>query len=298
MTNKREASAEKRKQRKASDDAAVASIRQQIMLLKPEGDADGSAEKRKQQYATAENEVSPATLRTREQWAKHISSLYCKSAFELGCELSRAKKALPHGEFLQMIETDLPFSASTAQRLMKVAADPKLRNAAHAQHLPAAWPTLYELTKLDDKSFAEGVESGAINADMTRADAVETRKVTLQITHKPKPINEVKITRTVVRPQFAGDVATKERPEGTAVSPRPEEEFLTPFECEVSWLQKIEELFAQLPPALRARRPSNTFARLNGKLEARWRAIAEQANSRADAFADGEAITSTASLVH
>ena len=61
-----------------------------------------------------------------------------------------SKGALPHGEFGAMCDSDLPFSANTAQRLMSVASDGRLANPAHGQLLPSSWRTLYELTKLDD----------------------------------------------------------------------------------------------------------------------------------------------------
>jgi hypothetical protein len=36
--------------------------------------------------------------------------------------------------------------------------------------LPTAWGTLYELTKLSDDQFAEGVERNIIRPDMERKD--------------------------------------------------------------------------------------------------------------------------------
>ena len=85
--------------------------------------------------------------------------------------LSAAKKALPHGEFLKMIDHDLPFTASTAQRLMKIAADPKISNPAHAQLLPPSWATLYTLTKVPVGAFEQAAASGVIRSTMTREDA-------------------------------------------------------------------------------------------------------------------------------
>lgn len=99
-------------------------------------------------------------VRTRGQWAAHIRRTHkatiaaCVGAvLKLGRTLLAAKKALPHGTFLKMIDDDLPVTASTAQRLMAIAADRKLKKAAHAQYLPTAWPTLYELTKLPEETF-------------------------------------------------------------------------------------------------------------------------------------------------
>jgi len=75
---------------------------------------------------------------------------------ECGRLLLAAKDELPHGEFLAMVESDLPFGASTAQMLMKIARDPRLTNTDHGQHLPPSWRTLYELTKLGRRAIRGG----------------------------------------------------------------------------------------------------------------------------------------------
>ena len=111
--------------------------------------------------------------KTRAQWAAEIRAAHTKSVaaiLKLGLTLTAAKKALPHGEWLAMIKNDLPFTASVAQRLMKIAADPKLANAARAQLLPPAWGTLYELSKLPSEIFAKAAATGAIHPKMTRDD--------------------------------------------------------------------------------------------------------------------------------
>src|SRR5262245_17881564 len=86
-------------------------------------------------------------VRIRETWRQSVEAI-----IETGRLLARAKEALAHGEFLAMVE-ELPFEASTAQRLMKIGADGRLANAAHVQHLPPHWGTLYEITKLPDEQF-------------------------------------------------------------------------------------------------------------------------------------------------
>jgi hypothetical protein len=78
------------------------------------------------------------------------------------------KKALDHGDFTAMIERDLPFKPSTAQRLMKIADDERLSNPTHVSLLPPHWGTLYEITKLSDDDFAAKIASGAIHPEMER----------------------------------------------------------------------------------------------------------------------------------
>jgi hypothetical protein len=67
---------------------------------------------------------------------------------------------LPRGEWLAMIASDLPFKARTAQRLMAVARNRELVNAAHASHLPPSWMTLYELTKLPEPELHAAIADG------------------------------------------------------------------------------------------------------------------------------------------
>ena len=89
----------------------------------------------------------------RAAWAVRIVGALRQSVeaiLEAGRLLTEAKAALPHGAFTAMIETDLPFGARTAQRLMVIAADPRLADPTHVSLLPPHWGTLYELTKLTD----------------------------------------------------------------------------------------------------------------------------------------------------
>ena len=75
----------------------------------------------------------------------------------------RSEEPLAHGEYEAMIERDLPFSSSTAQRLAKIAHHPVLSKAAHAQALPPSWMTLYELTKVPEPLLAAMIKDGTVN---------------------------------------------------------------------------------------------------------------------------------------
>ncbi len=117
------------------------------------------------QYAAATILTAPWVERIHGVWQQSV-----KAVIETGRLITEAKAALPHGEFLPMIQLQLPFSASTAQRLMAIAADERILHGV--QHLPASWGTLYELTKLDDEQFESRIEDGTINPDMERKDVV------------------------------------------------------------------------------------------------------------------------------
>jgi N6-adenosine-specific RNA methylase IME4 len=111
------------------------------------------------------------TERIRDVWQQSVAAI-----METGRLLAEAKAKLPHGEFGKMITGELPFSARTAQRLMSIAADERLRHSV--SHLPPAWGTLYELTKLDDEQFGARLFDGTINPDMDRRDIATEIKQT------------------------------------------------------------------------------------------------------------------------
>lgn len=117
-------------------------------------------------------------MTTRREYAERIADAWNgarEAVFEAGRELLSAKAELPHGQFGAMIEHDLPFGPRHAQRLMAIAADPRLTNATHASLLPTAPTTLYELSRLDDATFAAAIEAKAINPEMERKDASRLR---------------------------------------------------------------------------------------------------------------------------
>jgi hypothetical protein len=146
-------------------------------------------------------------VKTRAQWAAEICAAHKQSIegiLKMGRTLIAAKDALEHGSFQKMIDHDLPFDASTAQRLMKIARDPRIANAARVQLLPMAWGTLYELTKLPDAAFAAAVESGAITPQTTRAEASQLVRIQVSESRPAYKLPTVGFgkTATVAAPRY------------------------------------------------------------------------------------------------
>lgn len=110
---------------------------------------------------------------TAADFAARITTTYQRSVeaiIETGRLIAEAKVALDHGEFLTMIENNLPFDPRTAQRLMKIAGDARLTDPTRVSHLPPHWGTLYELTKLSDSAFEARFADGTISPQMERRD--------------------------------------------------------------------------------------------------------------------------------
>jgi hypothetical protein len=109
----------------------------------------------------------------RARFARDITRAFERSResiFEVGRLLIEAKASLAHGEWLAMIESDLPFRARYAQMFMRIASDHRLVNTKHASLLPTSPSTLYEISKLSDETLALRLEDGTINPTMERRD--------------------------------------------------------------------------------------------------------------------------------
>jgi hypothetical protein len=120
--------------------------------------------------------------RITEVWQSHVPLI-----FEVGNLLVRAKQdpQLPHGAWMRMAKTKLPFGYSVANRLMKIAECEHFRNLAHGPTLPACWRTLYELTKLTPAQFAAGIASGEINPGIQRKAITELRGAQARMAARP-----------------------------------------------------------------------------------------------------------------
>jgi N6-adenosine-specific RNA methylase IME4 len=117
--------------------------------------------------------------RRRGYWAQQVNEAWrsaVDSIFETGRRLIAAKSELAHGEFETMVEDELAFDATTAQRLMAIARDRRLANPAHGQLLPPSWRTLYEITKLSDANFQRLISNGTIRPDVERQEIVSVVK--------------------------------------------------------------------------------------------------------------------------
>jgi hypothetical protein len=110
------------------------------------------------------------------KYAQRITNCPRKSVgsiVECGRLLIAAKDKLEHGEFLKMIENNLPFKRSTAQAFMRIANDKRITKSQHAGCLPAHWSTLAKLTQLPDAAFEAGIADGRIHSGLERRSAFE-----------------------------------------------------------------------------------------------------------------------------
>ena len=95
---------------------------------------------------------------------------------ETGKLLIEAKKALPHGEYQQMVKTELSFHKSVAHKLRTIAQDKRVQRYANRILLPPHYRTVYELILVED-DWNEPIRDGRINPGMTERDARALRRL-------------------------------------------------------------------------------------------------------------------------
>jgi hypothetical protein len=87
-----------------------------------------------------------------------------------------------HGAWAAMVANDLPFSHATAQKLMRIARHPVLRDYSHGNRLPTAWTTLYQLSLIDALTLEQLMTSGEVNPRTERHDIERMRRIALPST--------------------------------------------------------------------------------------------------------------------
>jgi len=116
-------------------------------------------------------------LVTIAQYAERIRAAWRQSVegvLEAGRLLRQAQEELSADFYKRLVDAELPFTRRTAERLIAICKDERI--TTHVSDMPTHWGTLYELTRLDDDTFAARMEDGTICADMERKDISTTIK--------------------------------------------------------------------------------------------------------------------------
>ncbi len=78
-----------------------------------------------------------------------------------------------------MVETQLPFHVSTADRLMLLARHGVISNSAYTRNLPPSWYILSILAQLSDTQFLKQLRTGAIHPEMEQSLLLKESKTPL-----------------------------------------------------------------------------------------------------------------------
>ncbi|MBF0583086.1 MAG: DUF3102 domain-containing protein [Magnetococcales bacterium] len=108
---------------------------------------------------------APFVARIRAEWRKSLEGI-----LEVGKILVEAKAKLGHGQYMKMIENDLPFGYDTANKIKAIAEDKRMLNMELVPYLPPSWYALHKLTRLDDSVFYQAIKDGRIYPGMERKE--------------------------------------------------------------------------------------------------------------------------------
>jgi hypothetical protein len=116
------------------------------------------------------NQETVAEWRNRIElaWQKSVASV-----IEVGRLVKQAKEEL--GVSYNLLETELPFSATVAAFLIKIADHPVLSNPAYFNRLPNSYNTLYHLASIDEGDLVKRIEEGEITPSYSLVSAKALR---------------------------------------------------------------------------------------------------------------------------
>ena len=115
---------------------------------------------------------------TRPQFASEVNRLWREAQhrfLEIGRYLCEAKERLDHGEFMPMIESDLPFSHKVAVKLMAVARAVD-DGVFPRDSLPPSYATVYELVSLKPAERERAMQEGLVAPTTTREAVIRFKK--------------------------------------------------------------------------------------------------------------------------
>jgi hypothetical protein len=142
------------------------------------------------------NKTDSDVLRLRARHVAKILKINGKGVgnfVEQGQALIEAKKALDqHGQWLAMIDSDLPYGLKVAEQLMRVARDPKISDSSNWTNLPPVLSTLVEISKLSDDEFEKRKADRTLHQGMTCKDVTGRIKPAKPLPPGPTLLDEFK----------------------------------------------------------------------------------------------------------
>jgi hypothetical protein len=134
-----------------------------------------AAKRDQPQNTSAVLTIVPSAPTTVGGWTELIQSHMAKtveSIIDTGTALIDCKAALAFGHFREAVE-GAGISPRVAQMFMAIANHPVLANTSAYSHLPPAYNTLYQLSRLEPAELAQALEDEAITPKMKANDAAQ-----------------------------------------------------------------------------------------------------------------------------
>ncbi len=123
-------------------------------------------------------ETTEQQLSTRGEFSQAIAAAWQgieKRYLLIGRYLLQAKQKLDHGDYLDMIERDLPFNRNNAYRMREVAESIDRGRVAETE-LPRSYSVIYEVVTLSDTELSTARKRGLIRPDLRRHEIVSFKR--------------------------------------------------------------------------------------------------------------------------
>lgn len=157
-----------------------------------------------------------------DEWAVRITAAMNQTVegiFAVGRELTEAKAALEHGQWLRLFEEErVAMAERTAQRYLAIwkARDRLLPKATHVSLLPPSYATLYDLQALPEDTLEWAIKEGKVTPELQRKDVKALRTafdgVTLPTAPKEQPHLSLRVQAATKKFYAALDRALKDWP--------------------------------------------------------------------------------------
>jgi len=138
--------------------------------------------------------VNQYKIKITTAWQKSVEGI-----LETAQLLNKAKNNLSHPDYFDLCN-NLPFSSSSAEKLVSISKNKQINNPSNLSSLPPHWTTLYELSLLPEKKIKEEIKTGNINPDVERGLVVDfknqTNSKSNQTTKKFTPISKKPVPPT------------------------------------------------------------------------------------------------------
>lgn len=126
---------------------------------------------------------------TRTEFAEEITRAWGEaqdSFLRIGRLLIKAKNTLPHGEYQEMVERDMPFGASVGRKLRAVA-EAADAGVVDLERLPPSYATIYEVATMSEEARAKAADAGILRRDVTIREVRDFKRSVTAPVHTDLP---------------------------------------------------------------------------------------------------------------
>jgi len=122
-----------------------------------------------------ENQIEKYKSVIVQNWNKSRDAIIKVGQILMEAKDKQHKGELNEKSWLKLVQSELPFTPRTADRLIAIAKCEWITSGEYNDSLPVSWGSLYEISRLSKEQFENGIKNNSITANSIRSD-IETFK--------------------------------------------------------------------------------------------------------------------------